>query len=441
MDTNEASNGTLAGSATDDRIVIQVDASEPRPIPRRRRITIIAFSAFVALWTLLFLASGSLQRGPNPNHLGGDYALLLSGAEVLQSGGNPYNQQVLYRAEKQLLRNDGMSAPRFDPYMRVGNPPWLFWAMGPLTGASFRASAKLWSLGMYFVLALGFLGCLIRMGWRRKWLPLLLFLTLPQTIYAAFYGNVDALVFAALAWSAALTRRRPLAAGVLLSVTFLKPQVALPGAVLIVLFLSPNRGRVIVGFIAATIVLFVLTLGTTGFESVGWWLQALTDYSQRLGVQPDIASLSGLYVYSAPDKLRIAFEAVSLVGVAAVTVVWWHRRRSQVSSVLEVGWLWIAWFLATPFAHFHDEVVLTLPVLAIVGRDAAWLGRWPATLALYALLFSILVFPTSRAHTDFQSLTLVVVLACAVAQLHWRTTGTDSPVESQSMNVPRGDKG
>jgi hypothetical protein len=55
-------------------------------------------------------------------------------------------------------------------------------------------------------------------------------------------------------------------------------------------------------------------------------------------------------------------------------------------------------------------------VLAIAGTDGKWIGRWPGTVALYVLLLSILIFPTSRAHTDFQSITLVVVLACAVVQ-------------------------
>jgi hypothetical protein len=212
-------------------------------------------------------------------------------------------------------------------------------------------------------------------------------------------------------------RRYPFAAGAVLSLALLKPQVALAGAGLIILFLSTDRLRAIAGFLSATGLAFLLMLMTTGPASIGWWLGALTDYSQRLAVQPDIASLSGLYVYSAAGPVRMALEAASLlVAVAATGVWWWKRGRNGANQPLDIAWLWILWFLATPFAHFHDEVVLALPVLAMVGTDGRWIGRWPSTVAIYALLLSIVIFPTSRAHTDFQSIALIVVLACAVVQ-------------------------
>jgi hypothetical protein len=379
------------------------------------------FCVLIGAWAVVFLTSGTLQLGPGPKHLGGDFALFISAAKVIQDGGNPYDQRVLYHGESRLLLSDGIRPPRFDPYMRVGNPPLLFWALQPLSAVSFDASAKAWCLAMYGLLTFGFLGCLVAMDWRRRRFPLLIFLTLPQTMYAAYYGNVDGIVFAALAWSAVLTRKSSFLAGALLTLCFLKPQVAIPGALLIMLFVAPQPLRCVSGFLAASSVELLLTVVTTGTASVGWWLQALGGYSQRLGVQPDIASLSGLYVYSAGDRVRLMLEGLSLLAVAGATAAWWWQRRQQHGDdrVLGVAWLWIAWFLATPFAHFHDEVVLALPMLAIMGRDGVWLGRWPANVTLYLLLLSILLFPTSRAHTDFQSLTLLVVLVCAVVQL-WR---------------------
>jgi hypothetical protein len=400
---------------------------------KAQRISTIAFCVLLAGWVVLFLASGSVQRGPSPKYMGGDFVLFLSAAKVVHAGGNPYNQRVLYRAERQFLQRDGVTPPLFQAYMRVGNPPLLFWALQPVTAASFDTSSKLWCLAMYVLLALGSLGCLVRMGWRRRWLPLAMFLALPQTMYAAYYGNLDGIVFAALAWSAALARRNPIIAGALLTLAFLKPQVALPGALLILLFLCPQRLRLLIGFALTLVLELAVTVVTTGAGSVGWWLQALGGYSQRLGVQPDIASLSGLYVYTVSDRIRLALEGLSLLVLVVATAVWWWRGRQRGGDpVLGVAWLWIAWFLATPFAHFHDEVVLALPILAIVGRDGAWLGRWPANITLYVLLLSIVLFPTSRAHTDFQSLTLLVVLGCALVQLSRERAADETP----PANVP-----
>jgi hypothetical protein len=414
LQTSVAGGASQAGET--HPAAIQSTSSPADGRSRRRRVSIVAFCVLVGGWAALFLASGSLQKGPSAKHFGGDFVLFLSGARVVHAGGNPYDQRVLYRAERRLLERDGVRPPAFDPYMRVGNPPLLFWVLEPATSFSFETSVKTWALAMYALLALGFLGCLVRMGWRRRWLPLVLFLAVPQSIYAAYYGNVDGLVFASLSWSAALARRSPVAAGALLTVAWLKPQVALPGAALIMLFLSVRRLRVLVGFVVGSVVGLALTVLTTGAASVAWWLMALGSYSNRLGVQPDIASLSGLYVYSASDHIRFVLEGISLLAVALATGFWWWKRESG-EAVLGVAWLWLAWFLATPFAHFHDEVVLALPLLAILGRDGAWLARWPANVALFVLVLSILLFPTTRAHTDLQSLALLVVLGCALVQL------------------------
>jgi Glycosyltransferase family 87 len=406
---------------------------------RRRLEAVVVFCVLVGAWVVVFLTSGTLQLGPGPKHLGGDFALFVSAAKVIQDGGNPYDQRVLYQGESRLLLQDGLRPPRFDPYMRVGNPPLLFWVLRPIATVSFDSSAKAWCLAMYGLLGLGFLGCLVAMDWRRRWLPLLVFLALPQAMYAAYYGNVDGIVFAALAWSVVLARRRPFLAGALLTLCLLKPQVAIPGALLIMLFLSPQRLRSLGGFVTASSVALLLTVATTGTASIGWWLQALGGYSQRLGVQPDIASLSGLYVYSASDRVRLMLEGLSLLAVVIATVAWWWRRQHGGDQVLGVAWLWIAWFLATPFAHFHDEVVLALPILAVVGRNAMWMGRWPATVALYVLLFSILVFPTTRAHTDLQSLTLLIVLACSLAQRSREQAAPEDEDAARASSMPAWD--
>ncbi len=385
-----------------------------------RRAVLATLLLMLTGWVCLFALSNSLRRGPSPDHLGGDYALLISGARVLEDGRNPYDQHVLYRAERQVMIAAGIVPPKYDPFMRVGTPPLMLWAMRPLAHYSFADSAVPWCLAMYVMLAASCVSVLAALGWRRRVLPLLAFLAFPQTIYAAYYGNVDGLVALSLGGAALLARRRPFAAGCILTLALLKPQVALPGALLIILFLSSSRRRSIEGFALGCAVALLATLLLCGADSVGWWLSALTGYSERLEVQPDIAALSGLYVYSASDTVRVVLEGASLAGILAVTLAWW-RRLDAANPVepITLAWLWIAWFLATPFAHFHDEVVLLLPILGMLGRDARWAGELPAAIALATLLLSILIFPTARAHTDYQSLTLVVVVVCAIV-LQWR---------------------
>jgi len=95
------------------------------------------FTLALVAWIAIFIASGSLQRGPSPKRLGGDFALFIAGARVMQVRGNPYNQRVLYRMERRVLTEEGISPPAYDPYMRVGSPPLFLWALQPLACINF----------------------------------------------------------------------------------------------------------------------------------------------------------------------------------------------------------------------------------------------------------------------------------------------------------------
>jgi hypothetical protein len=346
--------------------------------------------------------------------MAGDFAILMGGATVLRHGGNPYDRTAVYRSETAMLRREHVAIPKPDSFIRVGNPPLLFWALEPLTTWPFVRAAWAWLSLMFVLLSAGLWRLLSYLGWRRRAAPLALFLAMPQTVLAAYYGNVDGIVFAAVAFGVALMRRSPFIGGMMLSVALLKPQIGLPVATLAIVFLAAQRRRALAGFAAACGLALLLTIATTGWRSVLWWVDALTGYSRQISVQPDIASLSGLYVYWSSDRLRIALELLSIAVAVAATVVWWLRRDGAGPvAPAEIAWLWVVWFLATPFAHFHDEVILAIPILAILGADARAATRRLPAIALYMMLLSVLLFPTSRLHTDLQSLALLPVAACA----------------------------
>jgi hypothetical protein len=386
-----------------------------RPPATRRLVILVPFFLGLTLWLAAFATSGSVAEGPNGTRMGGDFAVFMGGATVLRHGGNPYDRVALYRAERDLLRRQHRAVPKLNSFIRVGNPPLLFWALEPLTTWSFVAATWLWIALMYALLALGFLFLLSFLGWTRWALPLAGFLAMPQTVLAAYYGNVDGLLFAALTVGLALLRRFPIAAGCFFAVAWLKPQVGLPVAGLGILFFASRRERAVAGFALASALTLFATGLATGLPSIGWWLSALTGYSRQIAVQPDLASLSGLYVYWSPDTLRVFLELFTIAVAAAATAFWWLRRsRGAAVPPDSVAWLFVLWYLATPFAHFHDQVVLALPILTLLGTDArALTARVPVTV-LYLMLLSLLLFPTSRFHTDLQSLALLPIAGFAL---------------------------
>ncbi|MGH2443883.1 MAG: glycosyltransferase family 87 protein [Chloroflexota bacterium] len=346
----------------------------------------------LVLWLWLFSAEGAFRGGPAGVAFGSDFAMFVGAAQILHDGGNPYNHQLLYATEKQYLASQHLKILKKRSVVRVGNPPLFFWALAPLSGRQFQPLSWLWSLFLYAVSGLGFLALLRYAGWKRWRLPLLLFLLMPQVVLGPFYGNVAPIVFAGIAGSLWLGRRHPVAAGALMTVAWLKPQIALPAVALIVLFHCPRRLRAIQGFAATSALLLVMTLITTGPSSVVQWTHGLFGYSRDVASSPDLASLAGLYVRVVRSPGRTGIEIALLAIAIAVTGVTWYRYRDQSEvPMLSVSWLWVLWFLATPYAHFYDEILLVIPLLALFGLDGRGVSRREAAAVLYLAFGCLLV--------------------------------------------------
>jgi hypothetical protein len=89
------------------------------------------------------------------------------------------------------------------------------------------------------------------------------------------------------------------------------------------------------------------------------------------------------------------------------------------------------WFLAVPYTHFQDEVLLALPVFALLGRNGRRLGRPLAVAGLYSVILSPLLFVWSPFRIDLISLPLLALAACVA--LEGRTA---EPAGSRDTQLP-----
>jgi hypothetical protein len=189
---------------------------------------------------------------------------------------------------------------------------------------------------------------------------------MPPTFIGVVWGNNIPLCFAGLAGGLLCLRRRPFLAGLLFSIGWLKPTVVFPFVALLLLFCAPRWARVIAGIVAGTLVLLTGTLVTTGPSSLLAWSHALGGYSQSLGIQPQIVTLSAV-VQDAPVAERLALQVGLVAVLSAVTLlVWFAWRNSRPVPLVSIAPLWCAWFLALPYAHRDDEIMLTIPVLVML---------------------------------------------------------------------------
>jgi hypothetical protein len=403
---------------------ISVGAVAPRrpPATRVRLYAVLApLIVLLVLWLWLFSAENAFKGGPNGKAYEADLAMFVGAAQVLKEGGDPYDPSQLYPAEKSMLAAQGLPITTKKAIVRVGNPPLFFWALEPLTDRGFGPIGIAWGIFLYALAAGGFLILLRHLGWRKRAVPFLIFLLMPQVFLGPFYGNVVELVFFTLAAALALSRRYPYAAGSLLVFAWMKPPVALPIAILIILFHARDKMKVAAGFIGATLVGVAATITATGTHSLAMWFGGMLRYSRDVTQEPDISSLAGLYVRSAGSNLRLGLGGLGVLTAIVLTVIMLKRSRSFIQApALAIGWLWLLWFLMSPYAHFFDQILLTLPILAFMGRDGNFVTRRNQAVCLYLLFFSL--FLIQWAPEGVQLLSLPLVAVAVALELEARTS-------------------
>ncbi|MGH2408787.1 MAG: glycosyltransferase family 87 protein, partial [Chloroflexota bacterium] len=384
-----------------------------------KRVALIAPLAFLLAASLTALIGPAVSNhGPSNSDLGGDFAMFYTAAHVFQTHGDPYVPRVLLRSEVTLMHQQHMrmtlKRKRWS-LIRVGNPEVFFWALGPFTHLPFRIAGWIWFVLMALASTIS---CVIAMrlaGWRVRAIPLVLLLLMPIVSFGPYYGNDVPLVFLGLMLGLLAAQRFPLASGAIMAVAWLKPSVALPLVMLIVLFHVKDRRSVLAGMVLASITLCSFSLLILGPGSFVEWMAGLSRYSRDIASQPEIATLSGMYAGRVSYTVRTILEGASLCVALALTGWWWLRNGGRQTSFARTGWLWFAWFLATPYAHGNDLVLLTVPILVMLGRDGRRILRFPVAPAVYLLFITEMGYPVRIGSECI----LLTAACCIIASRKW----------------------
>lgn len=384
------------------------------------RLMIVPFCLLLVLWLWLFWATSDMRLGPNGVTFDNGFATYLSSARVLESHGDPYNARLVCKTETRMLRAQGVPVHQPLWNCRVGNPPLFLWLLRPLVRLPFQMIGFAWVVLLELAALTGILATLHAFGWRRQFLPSIVFLLMPPVVYAAYYGEPDAIVFAGIGLALALLSRHPTLAGSLLVVAWLKPPLGLPVVMLLGLFSTSKRWQFVAGFAVCSAFLLVLIIATTGWGSMEAWAHSLIAFSGDTAVRGHQASLVGIYMRWASVRERALLESVTVLAAAALT--WWYwTRHTPGEPFIASAWLWGVWFLAIPYGQYYDEISLALPVLALLGCDGSNLMSVSSITTLYGVLFSCLLVYWTVWQIDPQSLPLValtLILAFAAWQFH-----------------------
>ena len=251
---------------------------------------------------------------------------------------------------------------------RFVSPPPLAWLVVPLTLLPYRIAYWVWSALLLGGLALAWQLAAPGRGRARLiflvaavgWLPV---------IYGLQLGQPALLVAAGVAASYALLRRRwEWAAGVVLGVLVLKPQLALlvPAALLVT-----GRWR---AFIASVVVLATLAIAS----ALALGSQGISAYEGILSFATTIPQNQSQTLAGWIHNLEVTRVVQALIAVWALALAYRLRRRG-VETVLAIAL--VGGLAASPYVHYDDLTMLGLAVL-LFTRGPCPRGTYAYSVAL-----------------------------------------------------------
>ncbi|MGH2344170.1 MAG: glycosyltransferase family 87 protein [Chloroflexota bacterium] len=215
--------------------------------------------------------------------------------------------------------------------------------------------------------------------------------SVPCVLLAPLTGNWSALsVFSYTLAIWLFYRGREGAAGAVLALTLVKPQLALFTLPLLV---YKRRGRACAGYLAACAVALLVSLPLVGVHAYADYLhvqRSVADWTLTNDpLQHDVPGIHGMFLQHWPQSVRASTTAnlISLVLVGGLAWFWrgpWRPRSQR----FVIGWamLLLVTLEASSFAHSYDLVLLIPPciVLFMIAKEKVEL-RVPAKATLIAL--------------------------------------------------------
>ena len=324
-----------------------------------------------------FLVVGHVQTWGH----GSDLLAFWSAAHFVLSG----KPSAVYDAATLTAHQAALGFPGSHPFL---NPPPFLALVAPLGLLSYPAALILWTLASYAAFALAI-----------RWLPKTAYwpvLAFPGGLLSAMAGQNGLLTTALIAGSVGLLPRRKLAAGVLIGLMVIKPQLVLlaPFA-----FAAGREWRAFAAAAVTAVLALGLSIAVLGWDTMQAFL-AGSDFSASLFGRPEllpkIKSVFALVIQAGgPASLATAAQVVA--AAFAIWAIWqvWSRSDDPLERAAILG---AATPLSTPYLLLYDVVFLAFPIawLAAVGIRAGF-RPWERLTLMAAYLLPLLALAYSRA--------------------------------------------
>jgi len=310
--------------------------------------------------------------------------------------------------------------PESDPelYLPV-YPPHTALVFAPFTVFSFGRATLLWNL----VTILGF-AAIVWSAWRSvasslsdRALVVAAAAAFPPFWSLILHGQTTILIVAAL-WAGwrALERQRPFAAGVAFGLLFLKPQLGIPLAVVVLAHREWAMLGGAVASIAAQLAVAAVLLGPSVISAYATFLPTAMHHAELLDPKPWQSHSLHTLTRLAPSWIGTPLW-IALAG--AITIVAARTWASRAPIRVRLGLVILASVLVSPHLNAYDATVLALPLIWLGGYvnsrndagDRDWFWR-----SVY-WLFVALLAPSAAAIGLQISVVLLIWLFVRMARI------------------------
>lgn len=346
-----------------------VDARLQPPYLRLASVGVLVVGVVMLVVSFATSDRGRTYFGPP---LGNDFAGFLVAAQILERGqaNHLYDRALHDQLYHELLPN--LAPGDSIPYV---HPPFVAGVLRPLARISYETAVALWltiSAGLF----VGGVWLLLRSlpDLRREHTGLVLLLACsfePFLMECWLGGQLSVVGFFsyALAWFA-LSRNRPMAAGMALGLSFYKPTLLLLTLPLLVI---GRCWRVLLGMTITGVLLVGLSLAFVGWDVSVGYLDVLLSFRKStsgggLGILTwkyvDLNNTLRLICGGRSSALTVVFLIFALIPFAALSKSWW---RWPSLSVDHRQWLWaatLAWLpILNLYVGIYDSIFVVQSVL------------------------------------------------------------------------------
>lgn len=211
------------------------------------------------------------------------------------------------------------------------------------------ASLKIFSPALWWLALFGFFPVFLNLPMGQDSIPLLLLMTL------AFFKLRSGAPFGAGAW---------------LGLAAFKPQIVLP-LLLILLLFRPQRARLLSGFLLASLAVFLISAGVSGWHSMLHYPQYLLNVNRELGngtITPsDMPNLRGLVAMLPTTRMTESLlGAASLLLMVLAGKLWPGQALGKTEDEFDINSAFsvsvVVALLVAYHTHVYDLALLILPI-------------------------------------------------------------------------------